>query len=273
VDLPMTSPTPDPIAGERSMLLAVAMPTEHGGWGLTLEPVLLGLLIAPSWSGVALGAAALVAFVARTPMKVALVDRWRHRRLPRTVLAERVAAVELTLLAGLVAVAFATAHDAFWIPIVIALPLVVVELWFDMRSRSRRLLPELAGAIGIGGVAAAIVLADGGEHALAAALWCIVAARAISSIPFVRLQLCRFKHQPYRRLTSDAAQGVAVVVAAGAVALDPRLVAGLVAIIALVLLQVWASHRPPPVAAVLGAQQVVAGLTVVLVTALGALAP
>jgi hypothetical protein len=269
----MTPETPAPVANERSMLMTVAVPTEHGGWGLTLEPALLGLLVAPSGAGVALGAAALVAFVARTPVKVALVDRRRHRRIPRTVLAEKVAAIELSLLVGLVAVAISTAHGAFWIPIAIALPLVGVELWFDMRSRSRRLLPELAGAIGIGGVTAAIVLADGGEPAFAAALWCIVAARAVASIPFVRLQLCRYKDQPHRRLTSDAAQGAAVVVAVGAVALDARLFAGLVAIVVLGLLQVWAARRPPPAAAVLGAQQVVAGLTVVLITALGALAP
>jgi hypothetical protein len=255
------------------MLVAVAVPTEHGGWGLTLEPALLGLLVAPSWAGVALAAAALMAFVARTPVKVALVDRRRHRRIPRTVLAEKVATIELSVLVGLVAIALATAHGAFWIPIVIALPLVAVELSFDMRSRSRRLLPELAGTIGIGGVAAAIVLADGGEPVFAAALWCIVAARAVASIPFVRLQLCRYKHQPSRRLTSDAAQGAALVVAGGAVALDASVLGGLVAIIVLGLLQVWAARRPPPAAALLGAQQVVAGLTVVLITALGALAP
>ena len=255
------------------MLVAVALPSEHGGWSLTLEPALLGLLVAPNWSGLALAAAASVAFVVRTPVKCALVDRWRHRRLPRTVLAEKVAAVELAVLAGFVAVAGLTAHGAFWIPIVLALPLVAIELWFDMRSRSRRLLPELAGTIGIGGIAAAIVLADGGETVFAAALWGIVAARAVASIPFVRLQLCRLKHQPYRRLTSDAAQVVAVVIGAAVVALDSRLFAGLVAIALLGAFQVGAARRPPPTAPVLGAQQVVLGLTVVLITALGALAP
>jgi hypothetical protein len=267
--------TPDTarVAKERSQFAAVAVPTEHGGWGLTLEPALLGLLVAPSWAGVALAAAGFVAFLARTPVKCALVDRWRRRRLPRTVLAEKVAAIELGLLVALVTVAAVAAENAFWAPIAIAVPLVAVELWFDMRSRSRRLLPELAGTIGIGGIAAAIVLADGAGNALAGALWCIVAARAIASIPFVRLQLARHKDQPARRLTSDAAQGIAVVLAVGAVALDTRTLAGLGAIAVLSVLQVWAARGSPPVASVLGAQQVVVGLTVVLVTALGVLAP
>ena len=28
-------------------LKSVALPTEHGGWGFTLEPLLLGLLLSP----------------------------------------------------------------------------------------------------------------------------------------------------------------------------------------------------------------------------------
>jgi hypothetical protein len=36
---------------------AVATSNEHGGWGVTLEPALLGLLIAPGLAGVLLTAA------------------------------------------------------------------------------------------------------------------------------------------------------------------------------------------------------------------------
>ena len=46
----------------------------------------------------------------------------------------------------------------FWVPLAVAAPFVGVELWFDMRSRGRRLIPELAGTFGIGSVVAAIVL-------------------------------------------------------------------------------------------------------------------
>ena len=45
----------------------VAVPTEHGGWGLTAEPVLLGLLVAFSWPGLLIGSAALLAFLAARP--------------------------------------------------------------------------------------------------------------------------------------------------------------------------------------------------------------
>ena len=33
----------------RVRVKTVALPNEHGGWGLLLEPVALGLLVVPSW--------------------------------------------------------------------------------------------------------------------------------------------------------------------------------------------------------------------------------
>jgi hypothetical protein len=39
------------------------------------------------------------------------------------------------------------------------------------------------------------------------------------------------------------------------------------------MIQTWLARRPPPTTPVLGAQEVVFGLTIVLATALGALAP
>ena len=42
-------PAAAPRAKQRSPLRTVALPSEHGGWGLTLEPVLLGLLVNLFW--------------------------------------------------------------------------------------------------------------------------------------------------------------------------------------------------------------------------------
>ena len=83
----------------------VAVPSEHGGWSLTAEPVVLGLVVAWSWPGLALGLAAMLAFVARTPVKFVLVDRWRHRWLDRSrlALASRLWSWLIGLLAALAA--------------------------------------------------------------------------------------------------------------------------------------------------------------------------
>src|SRR5690242_20462774 len=81
-------------ARSRSMLRAVAVPSEHGGWGLTLEPVVLGLVVEPTTAGLCVGVAALLAFLVRTPLKVVLVDAHRRRALPRTRIAGLVVIAE-----------------------------------------------------------------------------------------------------------------------------------------------------------------------------------
>jgi hypothetical protein len=248
------------------------MPTEHGGWGLTLEPGLLGLLVAPSAAGVCLAAAAMVAFVARTPLKIALVDRHRGRSLARTGLARRVAAAEIVVLVALVAGAVVLAPPWFWLPALAAAPLIVVELWFDVRSRSRRLVPELAGAAGVCSVAAMIVLADGGGGRLAAGVWAVLVARVVTSIPHVRAQIARLHGHPARAAGGWIADVAAVVVAAVAVVLEPALAAGAVAIVAVVVVQRVTSRGPLPRAVVLGMRQMAMGFGVVVVTALGYLA-
>ena len=192
---------------------AVAVPSEHGGWGLTLEPVLLGLVVAWSGAGVALGVAAFTAFLVRTPLKLVAVDLRRGRWLDRSRLALRIAIVELVVLGSTVAVAVALAGWSWLAPLVVAGPLFVTELWFDVRSRGRRLVPELCGAVGITAVAASIVLAAGRGSGLAVGVWLVLAARAVGAIPFVRVQIVRLRRGDGPVGQSDLAQAVSVAVA------------------------------------------------------------
>lgn len=253
----------------RARWRAVVVPSEHGGWGLTLEPVVLGLIVEPTWAGLALGLAAMVAFVARTPVKLVMVDFNRKRRYERTRLAVLVASIELLVLAVLVATAFATAEAAFWWPLAVAAPMLALELWFGMRSRSRRLLPEMAGTIGIGSVAAAIILAGGGSTTMALGAWLVVIARAAASVPFSRLQIRRLKGHEDDRLQTDTVQflALAAVLAGWQVGWLPGIAP--VAIAALGLVQFVMVRRTPPRAAILGVQQMVVGLAVVIATAVG----
>ena len=258
--------------GERSTLRAVAMPTEHGGWSLTLEPIVLGLLVAWSWPGLALGVAAMLAFLARTPLKLVLVDRWRGRRLTRTTVAARIAAAELTVLVALVIAATLGADGRFWWPLLAAAPLVTIELWFDMRSRSRRLLPELAGTIGISSVVAAIALADGAETALALGLWVVVAARGAAAIPYARTQVFRTRGRPHQLWHSDLAQIVAVVAVAVARTAGAVPPAATVAIVAVAMFNIGAVRAAPRPAKIIGFQQMCFGIAVVIVPAIAVLA-
>jgi len=262
-------PTDRTAASPRSALRAVALPSEHGGWSLTAEPVLLGLLVAFSRAGLALGGAAMLAFLARTPLKVVLVDCRRRRWIARSRVAAAVLTIEVVAIVALVAVATFTAQRAFWMPVVIAAPLVALELWFDMRSRSRRLLPEVAGTIAIAGATTVIALAGGASTALACGLWCVVGARSAAAIPSVRTQIMRLRGKPDHRWMSDLAQVIAVCVVAGVWQLGwiPGLAVLAVALVALA--NVAVVRMPPRPAMVVGVQQTIAGVAVVIATAVG----
>lgn len=266
----MTVTTPvDGLTAQRSTFRSVALPAEHGGWGLTLEPGLLGLLVAPGLAGLCIAAGAMVAFLVRTPLKIVAVDHRRGRSLERTRLARRVAAVELIVLAALAVSAVVLAEPWFWVPGIVALPLLATESWFDVRSRGRRLVPELAGAIGVCSVAAMIVLAEGESGRLAVGVWLILAARVATSIPHVRAQIARLHQRPVparAALTGDIA---AIALAVLAVGLDQSLWAGSLAVAAVIAAQRLATTRPVPRPVVLGLRQMAMGFGVVIVTALG----
>jgi hypothetical protein len=116
-----------------------------------------------------------------------------------------------------------------------------------------------------------VVAADGGGG-LAAGVWLIIAARALTSIPFVRAQIGRLHGRSTPASSRVAADVAAVVVAAGAVGLDSSLVAGAAAVFALVVIQQLIGRGVPPRPAVLGASQMLLGFGVVAVTAAGVLA-
>lgn len=269
VTAPSTRPAP---AAQRSTLRAVAVPSEHGGWGLTLEPGLLGLLVAPGAAGACLAVAGFVAFLVRTPLKIVFVDRRRGRWLERTRTAAGVATGELIVLGGLMVAAFAFTNARFWVPALVAGPLVLVQLGYESRSRGRRLFPELAGAVSVCSVAAMIVLADGRSGRLAAGIWLVLAARAMTSIPHVREMVGRLHRRPTRPMISRVADGVAVSGAAAAALTNHSLAAGALAVAAVVAIQRLTTHRPVPRPVVLGMRQMAMGLTVVVVTAAGVLA-
>ncbi|HQV56833.1 MAG TPA: YwiC-like family protein [Ilumatobacteraceae bacterium] len=254
-------------AAERSLLRSVALPTEHGGWGLTTEPVLLGLIIAWSLSGLALGIAAIAAFLVRTPLKLALIDRRRGRVLPRTKVATKLAAAELALIGALGLFAGLRSGWQWLVPVLIAAPFVAVQMAYDIRSRGRRLIPELAGTVGIAAIAAAILRADHQPWGLAIAVWMVLVARAIVSIPFVRTQVFRLHRGTTDFASTYAWQAVGVAVAGAALVADSSVWGGVATVALIAVLDVLMLQRPPIPAKVNGYRQMALGFLLVAATA------
>lgn len=167
----------------------VALPVEHGGWGFLAEPVVLGLVLAPSRAGACLALAALAGFLARHPLRLWLLDRRRRVRHPRTALAERFFLAYSTLALLLLSAAFALASGAFWPALLAAAPAALLALAFDASGRSRDALPELAGAVALGASATAIALAGGAASVVAWGAWALVALRAVTSVLYVRARI------------------------------------------------------------------------------------
>lgn len=182
-----------PLPTRSIRLRPIALPVEHGGWSFLGAPILLGMWVAPSVAGIWLSLAALGAFLMRQPLKLALADRQRGRRYLRTVWAERFVA----LYGGGTLLAFGgawwTADHPFWLPLILATPLAVLQLRYDVLKQSRAPIAEYSGAAAPGAVAAALALAGGWSPGPALLLWLLLVLQAIPAILYVttRLRLAR----------------------------------------------------------------------------------
>lgn len=180
-----------PPSGSRR--LASFLPREHGSWALALEPLLLGWLAAPTWSGALLSVAGLAVFLARRPWQVAR----RPGDPERVALAWKVI-VTLGVLAAVTGGAAVLAHPA---AVVMAMALAAAGFLafalLESRRANRQAVAECIGAGGFCACGAAVVLSGLGTGGLRLAL--IVAGfalvRSITSILPVRTFVRRRKGQ------------------------------------------------------------------------------
>lgn len=258
-----------PVLTGRARIRSIGLPTEHGGWGFTLEPILLGLLVAHSATAWEIAAAALGIFLARRPVKIFSTDLVRGRWLPRS----RIALVFSLIYGGFALAgalgAFVTTQGPFWIPVLVAVPFALFALRADAHSKNRALAPELSGSIAMGATVSAITIGSGWDFAPAFGLWLVLAARDVGSIVFVRGQVRRGKGKPAGKPGIYAVQvaSMAVIAVAAAFGIVPWMgvaAIGVVGVVALVSL-----NRPPVEARIIGWTQMGVGLSVVVVTAVG----
>ena len=249
--LPIGNVVPRPVA-----LRPLALPSEHGGWGILIEPIAIGLLVAGSWSGALIAIAAVFAFLARHPLKLALQDALRGKSYPRTHYCRLLAATYLLGAALALGGGVAIGGAGVLIPFAFAAPLALVQVLYDARNRSRELFPELSGAAAMSSVAAAIAIGCGMHIAPALGLAGIVLARSLPSIVFVRALLRGGSAWP------AIAMHVAAVLAMALFA--PPLAT--LAMIVLLLRAIWSLTHGPVAAKTIGWREIAYGaLTVALV--------
>lgn len=255
----------------RVRMKTVALPAEHGGWGFLFEPILLGLLVAPSLAGVSFGIMAVASFLLRHPLRLCITGTGSLSESPR-----RRAAMQVAIVYAAIAVAGLVGGVSFGgiaplMPLAVLSPFVAVYLFYDTRKRARRLLPELAGPIGLAGVATAIALAGGWLWLQASALWIVLMARTIPSIFYVRARLRLERGEGVNRIPTVGYHlgfGVLVIV------LSLKDLAPYLTVIAMLLLLSRALHglsprRRPSKATRIGFLEIGYGLVYVFLTILG----
>ena len=213
-------------------LKTIALPAEHGGWGLLFEPIVLGLLLAPSIAGFYLAFSAVGFFLVRHPLTLVVLNR--HRFSPRTTPARRFATLYLMIGAASLFAAFTFTQYSFLLPLLIAAPFAILQVAHDWTGRRRMLLSELGGVIAISSLATAIALAAGWSGRASFVLWPVMVARSVPAVLYVRACLRR----PRLSNASPAPMVAAHVLAIGtAIALaGADLISGWIAVAMILLL-------------------------------------
>lgn len=163
----------------------LTLPKEHGSWSLALEPVVLGLLVAPSAAGAALALAAGAGFFMRRPMKLALAGK-RDSRQPLAIICTTILA--LVGLWGLLLAARFGAVGCWW-PLLPAALAGAVFAWWDGRNGARQGAAELAGALAFALLPTSFGTFAGWSVATSLALTVMMLVRSVPTVLTVRTYL------------------------------------------------------------------------------------
>jgi hypothetical protein len=255
----------------RVNLRSIALPAEHGGWGFLLEPVLLGLCLAPTLAGLLFGVTMLAVFLMHQPLRIMLKDVQKRRWSERGKWALR-----FTLLYGSIAwisgLSLLGQRTDFLVIVLLMLPMLLLQAVYDYRSESRALLAELAGAGALGGIASAVVMLAGWSLLPASALWILLLGRTLPSIIYVRAKLRGQRGEDVNGYAVYLLHGAAIVVVALLAWADWLPWLSVVSMVIL-LARAWLSLRDTQAvkASRIGFQEIAMGLCVVALTVAGSL--
>lgn len=188
----------------------IALPTEHGSWGILSEPIVASLAVAPSPGGffIALGVAGI--FLLRQPLRVLGTGLLNKGGAP-----DRLTAGYFSAAFGLIAIggftgAAVLAAPADLLPLAALVPLGIYQLINDVSRKSRELVPELVGAAALSASAPAIALVAGWPLENAAALWILFVARSVPSFVYVRQRLRLEKGKVFLKAPPAVLHGLAL---------------------------------------------------------------
>jgi YwiC-like protein len=165
--------------------IKLALPKEHGSWFLALEPVALGLLVAPTAAGAALAVAAVSGFLLRRPLKIFSrekdCERWKSACASVFILT-------IIALLGLSVAAKIGGLEKLW-PLLPSALAGLVFVWCDSRNEAREGAVEVAGTVAFGLLPATFGTLADWSGAASLALAAIMLVRSVPTILTVRTNL------------------------------------------------------------------------------------
>ncbi|MGB2912234.1 MAG: YwiC-like family protein [Pyrinomonadaceae bacterium] len=249
----------------------VALPTEHGGWAFLFEPLVVGLAIAFSTGAPWIAGLTIGAFLTRQPLKVLIADRFGMRNRTRASLAFRFLLCYGAIFSiGLAGTLLSVGAQSL-LPFIGVLPLAVFQIYIDASRQSRKLIPELTGAVVMSASIAAIGLSANMPLVNAAALWAIFASRSLSSILYVRERLRLEKGKHYSRMIPTLAHIAALFMTAALAyyGLSPFLTILAMSVLAYRAITGLSPDRNKMKAMQIGVWEIIYGLIVVLSVVIG----
>ena len=240
----------------------IFLPKEHGSWSLAFEPVIFGLLVAPSSAGAALALGTAAAFFMRRPLKAYLAHRQRTTGVVLAVLA-------MCAAMGFVEVLLLGSWNQLW-PLVPALPLAGLFLYWDAQNEGRAAAAELAGCALFALLPATMATLSGYGSGFALSLAAFMLIRSLPVVLAVRTWL-RVRKGEHPAISPAVLVTIGALVAALALAGlhgAPWVVVLLAAVACLRLLPLVTPWRPKWPARRIGMFEAVHGLVYVATLAL-----
>jgi hypothetical protein len=155
---------------------------EHGSWSLALEPIALGLLVAPSIAGSALAIAAIAGFFLRRPLKILFREANGERR---EIALAGIFVLAAIAFSGLWLAAKIGGLEKLW-PLIPAALAGLAFVGFDSRNEGREGAAEISGAFAFGILPAAFATLAGWNFIAAISLAAVALARSVPTVLFVR---------------------------------------------------------------------------------------
>ena len=216
------------VNSRRLRLRGLALPNEHGSWSILLEPLIAGIAVAPSPASAFIVMLFAGGFLARQPLKVSLTNLKTGWKMPHTRAAKALALSFLAFASAGLCGTWILAGPASLLTLAVAAPLAILQISYDVAGKSRRLIPELAGAAALSSSAAIAAHAAGWSSINALALSGIFVLRLIPSMLYVRQRLVLEKRKQASVSLPVAAHicAIAIAIMMASAGICPKLVVG-----------------------------------------------